>query len=138
MVNAQILDIAEVIEQSGLSASALRYYEEKGLIESVARKGLRRQFNASVLQRLALISLGRSADFSLDEIATMFTSPGPNIDKQKLLDKAEQLDKKINQLSAMREGLRHAADCPAPSHLECPKFLRLLRIANKRKQKSAK
>jgi hypothetical protein len=50
-----------------------------------------------------------------------------------LLAKAGELDKKINELVSMRDGLRHAAACKAPSHFECPKFLRLLRIAGKKR-----
>ena len=70
------LDIAAVAQQSGVPASALRYYEEKGLIASVGRRGLRRLFDAGVLERLALIALGQAAGFSLDEIAGMFTPDG--------------------------------------------------------------
>lgn len=44
-----------------------------------------------------------------------------------LVAKADELDKTIRQLGAMRDGLRHAAACPAPSHMECPKFRRILR-----------
>ena len=124
------MDIAEVAQRSGVPASTLRFYEEKGLIASVGRRGLRRLFNASVLERLALIALGRSAGFSLDEIARMFAPDGrPDIDRQLLADKAEELDSKIRKLTAMRDGLRHAAACPAPSHMECPSFRRLVGLA---------
>lgn len=124
------LDIAEVAKHSGVPASALRHYEEKGLIVSVGRRGLRRLFDAGVLERLALIALGRSAGLSLDEIARMFAPKGPpKIDRQLLADKADELDARIRKLTSMRDGLRHAAACPAPSHLECPKFRRLLGIA---------
>jgi DNA-binding transcriptional MerR regulator len=125
-----MLDITEVARRSGLKASALRFYDEKGLITSVGRRGLRRLFDSGVLERLALISLGRAAGFSLDEIARLFSQKGPlRIDRRMLAAKAEQLDGTIRQLSAMRDGLRHAAACPAPSHAECPKFRRLLRAA---------
>jgi DNA-binding transcriptional MerR regulator len=121
------MDIAEVAKRSGVPASTLRFYEEKGLIASVGRRGLRRVFKPGVLERLALIALGRSAGFSLDEIARMFAPDGrPRIDRQVLAAKAEELDGTIRRLSAMRDGLRHAAVCPAPSHLECPSFRRLL------------
>ena len=124
------LDIAEVAEHSGLAASALRYYEEKGLIKSIGRRGLRRVYAAGVLERLALIALGRSAGFSLDEIARMFAPDGrPQIDRRALAAKADELDGTIRKLSAMRDGLRHAAVCPAPSHMECPTFRRLLQGA---------
>ncbi|HYO52265.1 helix-turn-helix domain-containing protein [Archangium sp.] len=124
------LDIAEVARQSGVPASTLRFYEEKGLIASTGRRGLRRLFEPGVLERLALIALGRAAGFSLDEIARMFASEGrPRIDRQMLAAKAEELDRTIRELSAMRDGLRHAAACPAPSHMECPTFRRILRAA---------
>jgi len=125
------MDIAEVAKASGLPASTLRFYEEKGLIRSTGRVGLRRLFSADVLERLALIALARNAGFSLDEIAAMFTPEGPDINKSLLLAKADELDEKIKELTAMRDGLRHAAACNAPSHFECPKFLRLLRVAGK-------
>ena len=124
------LDISEVAQRSGVPASTLRYYEEKGLVVSIGRRGLRRLFDPHVLERLALIALGRAAGFSLDEIARMFGADGrPQVDRQMLAAKADELDETIRRLSAMREGLRYAAECPAPSHMECPTFRRLLRAA---------
>ena len=124
------LDITEVAKRSGVPASTLRFYEEKGLITSIGRRGLRRLFDADVLERLALVALGRDAGFSLDEIARMFASDGrPRIDRKMLAAKAEELDRTLRKLTAMRDGLRHAAACPAPSHMECPTFRRLLRAA---------
>ena len=124
------LDINEVAKRSGLPASALRFYEDKGLLRSVGRRGLRRLFDPDVLERLALISLGRAAGFSLDEIARMFAPDGrPRIDRALLAAKAGELDATIRKLTAMRDGLQHAAVCPAPSHMECPKFRRLLGFA---------
>jgi DNA-binding transcriptional MerR regulator len=124
------LDIGEVAKRSGVPASTLRFYEEKGLIASTGRWGLRRLFDPDALERLALIGLGRAAGFSLDELARMFGPNGnPQIDRQLLADKADELDRTIRELSAMRDGLRHAAACSAPSHLECPKFRRLVRAA---------
>ena len=124
------LDIAEVAQQSGVPASTLRFYDEKGLIASTGRRGLRRLFDPGVLERLALIALGRAAGFSLDEIARMFAPEGqPRIDRQMLAAKADELDRTIRKLSAMRDGLRHAAACPAPSHMECPTFRRIVRAA---------
>lgn len=60
----------------------------------------------------------------------MFSPDGkPNIDRQKLSAKADEIDRKVRRLKAMSEGLRHAAACPAPSHAECPTFKRLLKAA---------
>ena len=124
------LDIGEVAKRAGIPASTLRFYEEKGLVASVGRRGLRRQYDRDVLERLALIALGRSAGFSLNEIARMFAPNGRlQVDRPMLVRKAEELDLTIRKLSAMREGLRHAAACRAPSHMECPTFRRLVKIA---------
>ena len=124
----QYLDIAQLAKRTGLRASALRYYEEVGLIASVGRRGLRRLFDERVLGRLALVSLGRTAGFSLKEIAGMLSPDGrTRIDRRLLAAKAEVLDERIRELTAMRNGLRHAAACPARRHDECPTFRRLVR-----------
>lgn len=132
------LDIAAVAKQSGLPASTLRYYEEKGLIRSIGRMGLRRVFDHRILERLALISLGRAAGFTLEEMAGMFAPDGkPRIDKRLLAAKAAQLDQTIRRLTAVREGLRHAAQCRAPSHMECPTFRRILNAVGAKKSRQS-
>ena len=124
------MDIAEVARRSRVPASTLRYYEEKGLIASVGRQGLRRVFAPAVLDQLALIALGQAAGFSLDEIARMFSPEGKmSIDRAMLDAKADEIDSLVRRLKAMSQGLRHAAVCKAPSHAECPSFQKLLRAA---------
>ena len=129
----KILDIGEVCQRSGLPPSTLRYYEEKGLIRSIGRRGLRRTFEQNTLQRLTLISIGQEAGFSLTEIRNMFAADGvPSLDRSTLSAKADELDKSIKRLTAMRDALRHAAACPEPNHMECPKFQRILEVIGKR------
>jgi DNA-binding transcriptional MerR regulator len=126
------IDIAEVARRSGVPASALRFYEEKKLIAPVGRRGQRRLFDPAVLEKLALIALGRAAGFSLDEIKRMFAPDGrPRIDRKMLAEKADQLDETIHKLRAIRDSLRHAVACKAPSHMECPTFRRILRSAQR-------
>jgi len=126
----KLIDIAEAAQRSGVPASTLRYYDQIGLIRSVGRKGLRRLFDAKVLERLALVALGRNAGFSLEEIGAMFAPDGsPRIDRRKLAARAEDLARAIHRLTALRKGLLHAAECPARNHMECPAFRRMLRIA---------
>lgn len=131
------MDIAEVAKASGLPASTLRYYEERGLIKAHSRHGQRRQFGTKILEQLELIALGRSAGFSLDEIAQAFTPTGPLINRVLLLEKANALERKIKELAAIRDTLRHVAACRAPNHFECPKFLRLMHLAGKSRFKPA-
>jgi DNA-binding transcriptional MerR regulator len=91
---------------------------------------LHRVFDPGVLEALGLIALGRSAGFSLAEIKLMFAPDGrPRINRQVLRAKADELDRTIRKLEEMRDGLRHAAACRAPSHMECPSFRRILRAA---------
>lgn len=124
------MDIAEVARRSGVPASALRYYESKGLIASTGRAGLRRTFADGVLEQLSLIALGQAAGFSLDEIKGMFAAGGrAAIDRRALAAKAAEIESTVERLRALANGLRHAAVCPAPNHFECPTFRRLLRAA---------
>jgi DNA-binding transcriptional MerR regulator len=124
------MDIVEVARRSGIPASALRYYEQKGLIASTGRQGLRRTFAPGVLDQLALIALGQAAGFSLGEIKGMFSADGrARIDRAALAGKAGEIDATIKRLQALSNGLRHAAVCPARNHAECPTFQRLLRAA---------
>ncbi|HEX2560779.1 helix-turn-helix domain-containing protein [Phenylobacterium sp.] len=125
-----LLDISEVARRTGVPASTLRYYEEQGLIASVGRRGLKRLFEPVVIERLALISLGRAAGFSLQEIGEVVgRGPRTRIDKRRLAIKAEEIDKLIQRLTAMREGLRHAAACPEPDITQCKHFRLILRSA---------
>ncbi len=127
---SESIDIVEVSRRSGVRASTLRYYEEKGLIRSRGRRGLRRLFDPSVVERLSLVALGQMAGFSLDDIARMFVPDGRvRIDRTLLGAKADELDATIERLTALRNGLRHAAACPAESHMECPRFRAIVRLA---------
>jgi DNA-binding transcriptional MerR regulator len=127
------LDIGDVAKRSGVPPSTLRFYEEKGLIRSVGRRGLRRLFDPDVIERLALVALGQSAGLTLGEMLRMFSSGRLQVDRLLLSRKADELDANIRRLTAMRDGLRHAAVCPASSHLECPTFRRLISRASRMK-----
>ncbi|KUP91854.1 helix-turn-helix domain-containing protein [Tritonibacter horizontis] len=136
----KLLDIAEVAQAAGVTPSTLRYYEEKGLIQPVARHGLRRQYGPQVLQQLSLVAMGKMAGFSLDEVAAMFGPTGrPDMPRNDLLRRAERMQAQARQLDALAQMLRHVAECPAPTHLDCDKFQQLLRLATatqKRRRRS--
>ena len=121
------MDIADVAKRTGVPASTLRYYQKKGLLESLAEPGQRRQFAADVGDRLALIALGQAAGFSLDEVGAMLVNL--QVDREKLAAKADEIDAQVKRLQAMSKGLRHAAACPADDHLACPTFQRLMKVS---------
>lgn len=135
----KFLDIGEVAAKSGVKPSALRYYEKVGLIASTQRHGLRRQFPDKVLLQLRLIAMGKAAGFSLEAIAGMFGINGaPDLPRGELHQKADEIDLQIQKLTSLRDTLRHVADCPAPSHMECPTFKRLVEMAGKNSARQGK
>lgn len=128
----KLLDIGELARQSGVPPSTLRYYEDIGLIRSEGRHGLRRQYDAPVATQLALISLGKLAGFSLAEMRGMFGADGtPQLLRAELHLRADRLDAQIRDLTRLRDALRHVADCPAETHMDCPKFMRLMQFATR-------
>jgi len=129
------IDISELARRSGVKASALRFYEEKGLIASTGRRGLKRLFAPATIERLSLIALGRASGFTLEEIAGMLDAPGGDIDRAALRAKAAELDRRIDQLTRMRDGLTHAAACKVPVLTDCPHFLRIVKAAGRQRRR---
>lgn len=128
------MDIAEVVKKSGLPTSTIRYYEQLGLIRSIGRNGLRRQYSPEVLNKLNIISLGRIAGISLNEMAEMLNhSEGskPYIDRDLLAKKALEIDEQITRLKAVRDSLNHVATCPHESHMDCSSFQKLMKIVKR-------
>lgn len=125
------LDIAEVAERTGLTASALRYYERRGLIRSGGRNGLRRTFAPEVVDRIALIGCAQAAGFTLAQIARFLTaSPGDAELRERMAEKARDLDQDIARLTRMRDSLEHAATCSHTPLVECPEFKARIRDTN--------
>lgn len=121
------LDIAEVAEQAGLTPSALRFYEKRGLIEPNGRNGLRRTYHPDVLARLALVTCARSAGFTIAQIAGFLTATPQDAElRTHLAARAERLDKDIARLTRMRDALRHTATCTHQPLVDCPEFQHIL------------
>ncbi|MCF7479036.1 helix-turn-helix domain-containing protein [Vibrio sp. J2-4] len=125
------MDIAEVVKKSGLPTSTLRYYEQLGLIRSIGRNGLRRQYTPEVLNKLNLISLGRIAGISLNEMAEMLNHSEAYIDRDLLAKKALEIDEQIKRLKAVRDSLNHVASCPDESHMDCSSFQKLMKVVKR-------
>jgi len=121
------LDIRRIADLTGVTPSALRYYEKKKLIKPVGRNGLRRQYKESVIDKLQLIALGQAAGFSLDEIATMFSPENKlALDRVQLLHRAKEIDGTIRKLQLLSRGLKHVACCTKTEHSECEEFKKIV------------
>ncbi len=129
----RVMDIAEVARLSGLPASTLRYYEEKGLISSIGRRGLRRLFAADVMEVLDVIALAKWAGFTLEETRGWIARDGSlQMDRSGLARRAEEIDALADRLRALSEMVRHTARCPHENHFDCPSFRRQLAEARAR------
>lgn len=107
------LSISEVAAATGLRASALRYYEDVGLIRAVERRGGRRHYNADVVPRLAFIALCQEVGFTLGQVGTLLDSrPDASGLWQELGDhKLAEIQREIEQLQERQRRLRAALAC---------------------------
>jgi MerR family transcriptional regulator, redox-sensitive transcriptional activator SoxR len=107
------LSIGEVAAASGLRPSALRYYDEVGLIRPAARRGGRRVYRPDVLSRLALVALAREVGFTVAEITALLG--GHVNDKERWRAMAErkldEIDLQMAKLQEMKRLLQAAAVC---------------------------
>ena len=119
------LAIGEVADRSGLAVSAIRFYEDKGLIASTRTPGGQRRFRRDVLRRLAFIQAAQRVGLSLDEIgAAMAALPGdagPTGAEWKELSASWRplLDERIDLLTALRDQLDHCIGCGCLSLERC-------------------
>lgn len=123
---AENLTMTQVVRRSGVSASALRFYEERGLIVAHRSPGNRRTYPRHVLRRLAIIRAAQTVGLSLREIAgALGTVP---LDRPVAHDEWERmsrtwreaLDLRIRALEQLRDGLTGCIGCGCLSQRTCP------------------
>jgi DNA-binding transcriptional MerR regulator len=117
--------IDEVARRFGLRASALRYYEERGLLTPASRRGGRRWYGRAELRRLAIITFWRqSGRLSLDEIAAVLAGPAQGRHWKDIVhERIEALDTQIDQMASARGHLEHMLTCPREHSPDgCPYF----------------
>jgi len=119
--SAETLSIGEVADQAGISTSAIRYYEERGLIAAVTRESGRRRFTPSAVRRLWLIDLCTTAGFSLDETRILLADRGQHRSASRALaeQKLADLDAQIAQLQSAKELIAIGLRCTCRSLEEC-------------------
>lgn len=85
--------------QAEVSTATIRFYESKGLIKSIGRKGLRRQYPKHAIQTISLIKVLKNGGLSLREISTIFIYQSKiNVDRSLIDEKMDQIEKKITNL----------------------------------------
>ena len=117
--------IGEVAGRAGLKPSAVRYYEEIGLLPEPERLSGQRVYDASILRRLALIDISQRAGLSLDEIRELInagTEPISERMQELAARKLPEIDALIERAEGMRDWLRTAQECRCQSIDDCVLF----------------
>lgn len=131
-----LLPIGMVAARSGVATSALRYYDELGLIASVRSAGGARRYPRSTLRRIAFIRAAQRVGLSLEEIReALQTLPGgrtPTRQDWSRLSRAfrARLDEHINALVELRDGLTDCIGCGCLSLQRCRLYNFEDRLAN--------
>ena len=114
---APSLTIGEVARQAGVAATTLRYYEQIGLVAAPARLGGQRRYDDSVLTRLEVIRLCKSAGFALEEIQLLFADEAPGRPASRALAEAKlaEIDAQMESLTQARAVIEWGMRCTCPS-----------------------
>jgi DNA-binding transcriptional MerR regulator len=118
-----LLTIGELARRAGVSTSALRYYEELGLLPPPARISGQRRYPESAARLVGAILLYSDAGFTLAEQKALMASAGAPGDRRQVLQrKLAELDEQIARAQAVREAIRHGLRCPHEDSTQCPNF----------------
>jgi MerR family transcriptional regulator, redox-sensitive transcriptional activator SoxR len=115
------LTIGEVSRQAGVAATTLRYYERIGLVPAPARLGGQRRYDGSVVARLEVIRLCKSAGFALEEIQLLFADDAPGRPVSRALAEAKlaEIDAQMEALARARAVIEWGMRCTCPSIDAC-------------------
>jgi len=120
---SRLLTIGEVAEAAGVRTSALRFYEDAGLLPPTARVSGQRRYDESAVGRLTVIRFCQQLGFSLREIRALLTPPRGKRQKQRwrdlVDDKLQELDGVVARVETMRTILELSRDCDCVDLEEC-------------------
>ena len=110
------MTIGRVAKESGLAASAIRFYEKAGLLPKPSRIGGRRQYDSSILERLAVVNRAKTCGFSLTEIRQLFygfREGAPPSERWQILARRKivELDDMARKIAATKELLERSCTC---------------------------
>lgn len=114
-----MLAIGDLAERTGVAITALRYYDELGLVRPAARVGGQRRYEHDAVKEVGVVLFLRDVGFSLDEIGRMVRGHDWRVLVRR---KIAELDEQAANVLAARTALAHALDCPAGEPAACPKF----------------
>jgi DNA-binding transcriptional MerR regulator len=117
-----LLSIGELAERTGVAATALRYYDELGLVRPATRTSGHRRYAAAAVAEVGVIVFLREVGFSLSEIRA-FLAAGEHEPRQQIIDrKLSEIAAQQHRLDVARTALEHGRRCPAGDPMRCPRF----------------
>ena len=122
---SQVLSIGEVARRTGVAASALRFYEERGLIASERAGAGHRRYRRPVLRRIAFIVFAQRIGLTLDEIAAELAKlPGDRVPSRRDWSRlsstwSSRIDARIAELERLKAGLTECIGCGCLSLDRC-------------------
>jgi MerR family transcriptional regulator, redox-sensitive transcriptional activator SoxR len=136
-----VLTISEVARQVGVKPSAIRYYEQVGVLRRPERVSGQRRYDEGAAYRLAVVVRARQLGFTLDEIRELFfgfRTTATASDRWKALTerKLAELEETMQRIRAMQDVLRRLNSCPCDALERCGRGmlqrLREERVLNRR------
>ncbi len=124
----ELLSIGDLARRAGVSVPTVRYYDERGLIESSRTAGNKRQFPRHTLRRLAVVAAGQRVGLTLQEIATALSElppdRAPTQREWRHLSQqwAVMVARRIRQLEALQTSLDSCIGCGCLSLGKCTLF----------------
>ncbi|MGH3919117.1 MAG: MerR family transcriptional regulator [Pseudonocardiaceae bacterium] len=106
-----LIPIGQAADRLGLNASALRYYDERGLVSPPTRQAGRRMYGPEELRRLAFLKIAHDLALPLDTAAAILDAPGPQW-RQTVRQQIAELDTMIAKAQGAQKFLTHALNCP--------------------------
>ena len=119
-----LLTIGELARQAGVATSALRYYEELGLLPAPVRVSGQRRYPEAAVSQVGVILLLRDTGFTLAEQKALMASGRIAPDEWQRLAKRKlaELDEQIAKARTAHEAIEHALRCPHEDLMQCPNF----------------
>ncbi|HEX6025135.1 MAG TPA: MerR family transcriptional regulator [Solirubrobacter sp.] len=118
----RLLSIGELAERSGVPATALRYYDELGLVRPAIRSSGRRRYAESAVAEVGAIRFFREVGFTLGEIRSFLTASDRKARRQIIDRKLAEITALQHRIEVAREALEHGRRCPAGDPMQCSRF----------------
>jgi DNA-binding transcriptional MerR regulator len=121
-----LVSIGEAARILGLNTSALRYYEERGLIRPVSRQGGRRRYDTEQLRRLVLVQIMQQLGIPLDAAGAILDETSDTW-RDELAQQIRHLDDLVARASLARDFLTKAQKCRTDHPVaQCPKLVGII------------